>query len=317
MVLGTSRVQKSSRSGGKAGSRLRISSTASSPIAEPSAPARRPVGNQWRDSKRTSLMVSTLQAAAFQAMSNPPSFCPPIAPKAMREIQSGNQSTVVNNFGNVNINPGPNPNAPVFTPSQGPAPSVALGNNRAPSRAPSLRSNKSYRGRIHNAVCTLSGLTKADFAKGQIISVPYHTANMNPNLDATDRHLRITCDGPVYTKRRMMVVLWTYLQDMYCVPLYTWQFQGLTSRPPFLRKEYVAIKNVGDPDQNENPGNYPAIEAQLYNPLHKMSTVYITGGVKIACCEDIKKCGRLTESGYQQLLALWRDLSKVAQNERW
>ncbi|RMX95982.1 hypothetical protein D0868_11433 [Hortaea werneckii] len=148
---------------------------------------------------------------------------------------------------------------------------------------------------------------------GSRVSVP----NTNPNVDpTTDDQLAMTIWGPVYSKRRMVIVMWIHERDMFCLPLYTFSGRGINSRGKDIIHEYVALKNAGRPDTNF--GKYPAIEVvPKYKDLHKDTTIHITGGLRVGCNEDITRVGKLTKQGYFDLLALWKRLSNDAQQEPW
>lgn len=204
-----------------------------------------------------------------------------------------------------------------FNPSLGPAPSQVTQNWRFHGRSPSRASNGSARHPIHNAVCKISNFSRNDFRKGDIIALPFHTANTNPNADPTDGNLAQTAHGVAYSKRRMMVVLWIFQADMFCLPLYSFTGRGISSRPAPLQKEYVAMKNVGD-GAFVNHGVYPPVEVQCRRqPMTPATSVHLVGGLRVGCVEDISMVGRLTEQSYVALVALWQALNDQAQNEAW
>ncbi|KAK5165920.1 uncharacterized protein LTR77_008844 [Saxophila tyrrhenica] len=114
--------------------------------------------------------------------------------------------------------------------------------------------------RIDSGVCAKSGLTKEDYKLGEIIAIPFHQPNMNPHVDPNASDLVKTKYGPVFSKRRMVVVLWIYEEILFCVPLYTWDKRGVSSRADNLQPEYVSVKNVKDRDF-QNQGRYQPVEA--------------------------------------------------------
>jgi len=211
-----------------------------------------------------------------------------------------------------------------YNPSMAPAATLAPG-QIARSRAPTMASQgtqATYRGVIRNQNCILLGQTKANFKKGDIICTPYHQPNLVPNPDPNDFRLTRTCEGPVYSKRRMLVVLMIYEQTMYCLPLYTWSGRGLGSRPAWLKKEYVAMKNAqhkklypGEPFVND--GVHDEIEVICRHPVKVQTTIQLTGGVKVDCCGDVNTVGRLTQTGYKRLMALWQKVNEDAKNAPW
>ncbi|RMY69722.1 hypothetical protein D0864_11047 [Hortaea werneckii] len=101
-----------------------------------------------------------------------------------------------------------------YNPSQGPTASQITTPWRTAKTNRSKASFPSARRGINTAVCKLSGYTKKDFHKGEVISLPFHCANTNPHVDPnTDDRWRSTVEGPVYSKRRMMAILFIYEQD--------------------------------------------------------------------------------------------------------
>ncbi|KAK3713079.1 hypothetical protein LTR37_008764 [Vermiconidia calcicola] len=284
----TTRVEKRRSNGSKVGSKLRLQSTASSPTSNQSTytPVHKQAGNVWQDPLRKAILMAHAQSkwSASERATSP------------------------------KVNDGP---------SNGPSPSIVSGYGRAPSRAPSQMSNRSYRGPVRNPCCVLSGFTKEDFQKGDIISAPFHTPNLDPNVNLADQRLTRTIEGPAYSKRRMLIVLWKYEQAMYCLPLFSFGKRGISAKPVFLRHEFVSVKNE-DHDYHfptepfQNHGVYEPVEVLTkLKPLDVTTSVHIAGGVKLDCCEDIKKVGRLTFSGYKRLLKIWQDLSDASQGEPW
>ncbi|GAB1732293.1 hypothetical protein NU195Hw_g111t1 [Hortaea werneckii] len=231
-------------------------------------------------------------------------------------------SQVRNQLSSMAISQPVNQAGSVWNPSLGPTPSkvsmMSMAHWRTRMTAPSrVGSRVSVRKPFYNTVCRASNCTKQDFQKGQIIAIPFHTANTNPHVDpVTDDQLAMTIWGPVYSKRRMVIVMWIHERDMFCLPLYTFSGQGINSRGKDIIHEYVALKNAGKP--HTNFGKYPAIEVvPKYKDLHKDTTIHITGGLRVGCNEDITRVGKLTKQGYFDLLALWKRLSNDAQQEPW
>ncbi|KAF2773097.1 hypothetical protein EJ03DRAFT_324148 [Teratosphaeria nubilosa] len=103
---------------------------------------------------------------------------------------------------------------------------------------------QAYRQPIKLPHCKVSGRTKRNFRMGDIISLPYHSANMDQYLQPTDRRLAETCEGWVFSKRRMMIVLWLHADDMFAIPLFIWHGAGLQKKMHAIH-EYVDIKNKG------------------------------------------------------------------------
>lgn len=155
-----------------------------------------------------------------------------------------------------------------------------------------------------------------NFAKGDIISVPFHTANMNPNVDtAKDLKIVDTIYGPVYSKRRMMIVLYKHIEDLFCLPLFTWSCRGMSSRPSNLRLEYVGVANAND-RKYKNEGKYAPVVADCRRkPMHPATSVHLTGGYKVNCKEDINQVGRIDQQSYAHLESLYTDRINIARKE--
>ena len=147
--------------------------------------------------------------------------------------------------------------------------------------------------------------------------MPFHTPNCNPNVSPTDKRLQMTCEGPVYSKCRMVIVLLIYEQDMLCVPLYTFNSSGLRNKPNHVKREYVSAMNENE-EGFINQGVYPPIEIKMNKfPLHPDTTVHITGGLKVGCQENVARVGRTTRESYNRLMTLWKDLNEAAKKQRW
>ncbi|RMY92071.1 hypothetical protein D0862_09564 [Hortaea werneckii] len=205
-----------------------------------------------------------------------------------------------------------------YNPSQGPTASQITTPWR-PAR--STRTNASFssaRLAVNNAVCKLTGYTRKDFQKGEVISLPHHAANTDPNIDPnTDNRWRSTVEGPVYSKRRMMVVLFIYGRDMLCLPLYTWNKSGISRRPAWLKNEYVGVQDANNLNYI-NHGDYPPVIIEgNRRPMHEHSTVVLSAGCKVSCNEDILSVGRLTQKSHTHLVALWQELNRAAVAEAW
>ena len=231
-------------------------------------------------------------------------------------------------------------NSSSYDPSMGPYASALPADRKRQRNSTGYTSaGSSFRG-VDNGVCKLSGLRKEDFQLGHIISLPYHTPNMDPTIDpANDDRWVSTVEGPAYSKRRMMyvssilplfpervltiyhfsrIVMWKYKREMFCLPLYSFGKKGLRSKPEWIKNEYICMMNVGDKDF-DNQGKYPPVEAKCYNgrSLDSNTTVHITGGVKVAYDEDIRKSGRMERQSFDDLIEIWLTLSRDAQNEPW
>jgi hypothetical protein len=68
-------------------------------------------------------------------------------------------------------------------------------------------SSVSARQPICNEVCRMSNRTRKDFKKGDIIAIPFHEPYLNANVKLPDPSWTYTNHGPVYSKRRMVIVM--------------------------------------------------------------------------------------------------------------
>jgi hypothetical protein len=205
----------------------------------------------------------------------------------------------------------------VYDPSVGPTKSNMTTTRYQTSAAPSRAlSSRSHRTALYDRYCRMSGYTARDFRLGEVIAAPYHTSNTNPNYKPHDRRITFTVEGPAYSKRRMMVVLFIHQQDMFCLPLYSHENRGLDGKPDHIKKEYVCMFNQGDEDF-VNQGVYSPVEVIANRPVLATTSVHLTGGTRVGCNEDITGVGRLTRKSYQELVELWDKVVGVAREVPW
>ncbi|KAK6429724.1 hypothetical protein LTR95_014128 [Oleoguttula sp. CCFEE 5521] len=122
--------------------------------------------------------------------------------------------------------------------------------------------------------------------------------------------------GAIYTKRRMFVVLYVWgNKELHCLPLNSFSNRGIMAKDPTERHEYVCVKNENDMNFNTQ-GPHKALEASMKRTvLDNTTTLYLTGGIRVAYNEDVNFCGRLTKDSYHRMRNLWDDLVKVAKTE--
>ena len=168
-------------------------------------------------------------------------------------------------------------------------------------------------------VCELSNYLPEDYRLGEIYWAPYHEPNQDPGLQPTDAHLKQTMAGYVYTKRRMVVVLWTYTDDMFCVPMYTFRGNGLQNKPRTQIPEYVCVQNDDDLNYQKQGVHDPvvAIRKPGRKPFHPEAVIHITGGLKVSCSVDNSYCGRLSEESYIYLRDLWERSFDDTKNQQF
>jgi hypothetical protein len=169
--------------------------------------------------------------------------------------------------------------APSQAPSRAPRPKSTM--TTTPYRttiAPSqVSSTRSVRAAHYTDICRMSNFTRRDYRLGDVIAGPFHTSNTNPHVEQNDERLTLTCEGPAYSKRRMMVVLFIHIQDLYCLPLYSFGNRGLREKPEYLKKEYVCMANEGD-EGFVNQGVYAPVEIKARRPVTANTTVHLAGG---------------------------------------
>ncbi|EGP88079.1 uncharacterized protein MYCGRDRAFT_92771 [Zymoseptoria tritici IPO323] len=198
------------------------------------------------------------------------------------------------------------------------APSQAAPSQAAPSQASTRRgaARRQQDGWIDTEDCVRSAYTKEAFTKGEIISLPFHVPNTNKDVQPNDVALTRTAEGPVYSKRRMAVVLWKHKTDMFCLPFFSFGARGITAKPVQLRDEYVEITNQGEGASHRTEGVRKVLEAAMVNTLKtKNGVVHITGGFRVSYQDDIAKLGRLTDESRARLTEMWIELNNTAQAE--
>ncbi|KAF2214933.1 hypothetical protein CERZMDRAFT_95311 [Cercospora zeae-maydis SCOH1-5] len=193
-----------------------------------------------------------------------------------------------------------------FTLSRHPRDIVVSSGNKHP---------KKNQGWFDNNVCVLSPYYRNTFKQGDVISVPYHIPNLNPHVDVNQKELQISAQGPVFSKRRMMIVLWKGPEAMFCLPLFSWQQAGIEKKDNGRDsiKNYVCVVNHKDRKAFELSGrktgpNNPLYFVHRHNEhpgLTSSTTCQLIGGHLVEYQEDIGRVGRIIQSSYQGLRAMW------------
>ncbi|CAK1356179.1 unnamed protein product [Cercospora beticola] len=240
-----------------------------------------------------------------------------------KTVLNGNLSKLGTNLAsqmqNMSLSQHPVVAATHYDPSMGPTPYQPEGSIYGGSAAPTENSLGGYNQNIQTNTCVRTNRSVRSFKIGEVIALPFHVPNLNPNNNITHDRLRVTCEGPVFSKRRMFVILWINQFDMFCLPLYSFEGQGITKKKGDLQKDYIEVKNVGV-KFFEQMGLYRPVEMQTYDPNRPMTdstTIHLTGGIKVDPQEHISTVGRFTESSHRDLLTLYTDLSKEAQKKPW
>ncbi|KAM0719616.1 hypothetical protein Q7P37_003746 [Cladosporium fusiforme] len=210
-------------------------------------------------------------------------------------------------------------NAPtqIYNPSIGPTQSTMTTPWRNSTASQTCSAHSTHTKPPSTQICKISNLTRRDFRLGDLISAPFHIANTNPHVDPSDARLALTIEGPVYSKRRMLVVLFIFAQDLYCLPLYSFGDRGLRAKPDHLHGEYVCVANEGEEKGfvNQSPHRFVVVSAR--RRVAASTTLHLTGGVRVGCNEDITAAGRLTRDTYFDLVELWQRVVKDASREPW
>ncbi|CAK4032602.1 Hypothetical predicted protein [Lecanosticta acicola] len=177
-----------------------------------SAWAQGPPGSGFSGASST---YSRVEVTATATSAQAPTYVPP-------QKKSGAQSTASSmnraaaTMQSMSLNVPSNGTLKVQDPSVAPLPSIAPSmvtsfKPYAGSRFSTPRADQNDKRRkwIKNAVCVKSPWVRNTFQKGHVISLPFHVPNMNENCDPNDKGLTINqnFDGGIFTKRRMMVVL--------------------------------------------------------------------------------------------------------------
>ncbi|PIB01499.1 hypothetical protein CB0940_00184 [Cercospora beticola] len=206
-----------------------------------------------------------------------------------------------------------------YDPSVGPTHYHSSGSVYGGSAAPTENSLGGYNCHIQTDTCVRTNLKVANFKIGEVIALPYHIPNLNPNHKITHDRLKLTCEGPVFSKRRMFVILWINQADMFCLPLYSFEGQGISKKQGDLKKDYIEVKNSGVASFKQL-GLYEPVEMQTYDksrPMTDSTTIHLTGGIKVDPQEHISMVGRFTEASHEDLLKLYNRLTSEAQRKPW
>jgi hypothetical protein len=174
-------------------------------------------------------------------------------------------------------------------------------------------------------VCRMSNKTRKDWKQGDILQVPMHVEAMDPKLARDSPNLRFTDIGPVFSKRRMMVVLHVFHDIMECLPLYTNGKKGLENVPKEQKVEWVPVVNYGSERHLKMASDSTArhLSVRLWGKrkeereVDEHSHVHFTESVKVDCAGHIWKVGQCDEPSFQKLHDLRIELNQTAREEPW
>lgn len=181
-----------------------------------------------------------------------------------------------------------------------------------------LRDDKGKKAQwVRTEFCVRSPYNRRSFTRGMIITLPFHVANLNEKATYDDKCLASTLHGPVYSKRRMAVVLWRHDTDMICLPLYSWNSVGISKQPEWLQHEYMEITNLGEAASYRREGPHEVLEAKMVRPLDRKGCVHASGTFRVSYQEDIALVGQLTQESRSKLTDLVNKLVERTQTENY
>ncbi|EME89122.1 uncharacterized protein MYCFIDRAFT_170633 [Pseudocercospora fijiensis CIRAD86] len=212
-----------------------------------------------------------------------------------------------------------------MVPSIAPAPTLVSERDWvAPTHAGSLISAAPFANTSHGARagwynsghCKMAIHKAKDFQSGDVIAAPYHVPNLNPKLSPNSKDLVISSEGPVFSKRRMGIVLWKSAEVMIVLPLFSWTSQGIGNKIQHWKakgdltnsvQDYVEVFNYRDRQNFKMKGVHQPlhfVHKQSWGGLTEYTTCQITGAVMVNWKEDITQVGRITRQSFNRLLQL-------------
>lgn len=237
-------------------------------------------------------------------------------------------------FGNLDMNDSTNLVNPSMAPVAQPAPSQVLVEPPKPPPGKSRIGYSTYWApRGHNDpkwlktdICFKAPYSRSTFNLGDVIAIPYHVSNMDEYADPNDLHIAINKEyGPIYSKRRMFVVVHKNFASLFCLPLYSHKGSGMKK---YLdnddhMKEVIEVRDV---IYRGAQGRWIQ-QHKFYNPLdfvHKDSPrncliketiVHLSGGVRIDWHEPATYVGRFTQRSHEALVKYYLQVQRKAQAE--
>lgn len=168
------------------------------------------------------------------------------------------------------------------------------------------------------------GITRDSFQKGDVFSMPYHVQNDSPRLTYPhERRLRRTCEGYVYSKRRMFVVIYKHKMNLVCMPLGTRSERGIESIDFDRRDEYACVRDLGTERTATNPFlNGSSNKTIDFNkasrgtrPISDNCIIDLTHIVTTHWDHDMRYVGRVTRASHWRLVKYHRVLVDKAIGE--
>lgn len=205
-----------------------------------------------------------------------------------------------------------------LNPSEAPGRSTFGKDWRSPGNITTQLSTQTQTQWIRTPTCVKSPFTRRIFQRGQVITLPFHQPNLAPDIDPADECLTLTKFGPVYTKRRMAVVLWRHKNEMMCLPIHSWGGRGIDSKPKFLKDQYMEIVNAGpEAEEYESKGSRGVLHAHMKHPMEKQGCVCLAAGFRVDYHEDLLVVGILDQQSIVRMVKGWDDLMQVSKNEKF
>ncbi|SPJ70829.1 uncharacterized protein FTOL_00557 [Fusarium torulosum] len=152
---------------------------------------------------------------------------------------------------------------------------------------------------------------------GTIISAPFHSQYRDNTVSTGNYNTAVSGFGAVYSKYRKMVILETWADHVVCLPMYSYNGQGLENRQGMV-DEYIDIRDA-DQEYHE-PSDTP------HEPLLAIRSkdwagknTFISGKTVIKLTEKtthnmFQKCsveGKLERAHFQRLYKLYLDLVQI------
>ncbi|CZT18631.1 uncharacterized protein RCC_04475 [Ramularia collo-cygni] len=168
------------------------------------------------------------------------------------------------------------------------------------------------------SLCTMKATKDRNtFRGGNVISLPMHQPNMNPKLSASDKFLSRSYYGGVYSKSRMAVVLYRFVNRMMVLPMYSWDGDGITSQAKYTHVDYVEVWNETERRRYTKEGVHDVIGVTMtYKPLRKRGCLSLAGAFSVDYRENIDLVGDMPATERKKLCRLMeRRMATVAKDD--
>ncbi|KAI5356621.1 hypothetical protein Slin14017_G129950 [Septoria linicola] len=144
--------------------------------------------------------------------------------------------------------------------------------------------------------------------RNQATSLQFHTIKPKwTHPPSPGNEVNVTPVGPVFSKKRMFIILWMADEHMFCLPLYSWNRLGIQKKVQFI-VDYVCIGNLKYKGRYRMIGTHDPLWFEHKDPdgeLDNSTTCHIAGAHTVLYDEDIRMVGRLEAGSYTHLLQLW------------